>query len=163
MTALRPALLLLTASCLAGCSGSLSRNLGFTRDSPDEFAVTTRAPLSMPPDYTLHPPAPGAPRPQEPAAQLAAEAALAPSVELNNRTGADTPGQEALIAAAGPAAPSNIRATIDAEAKRVNSNAGIGNTLAFWRSTPPPGKVIDPVREAARLRALQASSPDQTR
>jgi hypothetical protein len=139
---------------LAGCSGDqLTRNLGLSRDSPDEFAVTTRAPLSMPPDYTLLPPRPGAPRPQEPAAQLAAEAALAPSVELNNRSGQDSPGQDALLAASGPPAPANIRQTIDAEAQRVNNNGGVGTTLAFWKKAPLPGKVIDPVKEAARLRA----------
>ena len=32
---------------------------------PDEFAVVTRAPLSMPPDYGLRPPRPGAARPNE--------------------------------------------------------------------------------------------------
>jgi hypothetical protein len=147
---LSPVLLLL----LAGCSGAgVSRDLGLTRDSPDEFTVTTRAPLSIPTDFTLPRPQPGAPRPQEPAAQLAAEAALAPAVELNNRTGPDTPGQQALLAAAGPPAPANIRQTIDAQATRLNSNRSIGNTLAFWQKTPIPGKVIDPVKEAARLRA----------
>ena len=33
----------------AGCGGDASRTFGFTRDAPDEFQVTTRAPLSMPP------------------------------------------------------------------------------------------------------------------
>jgi hypothetical protein len=149
-----PAVALVLLFLLAGCSGQeLSRDLGLSRDSPDEFAVTTRAPLSMPADYMLEPPRPGAPRPQEPAAQLAAEAALAPSVELNNRTGQDSPGQDALLAASGPRAPANIRQTVDAEAQRVNRNGGVGNTLAFWQKNPPPGQVIDPVKESARLRA----------
>jgi hypothetical protein len=144
---------------LAGCSEGVGHALGLVRDTPDEFAVTTRAPLSMPTDDSLPTPEPGAPRPQEPAAQLAAEATLAPAVELNNRTGALTAGQQALIAAAGPPAPANIRATIDAEAKRVNSNAGFTNRLEFWAPTPPPGQVIDPIKESARLRALAASQP----
>src|SRR5690554_5294054 len=31
-----------------------------------EFTVVKRAPLSLPPEYALRPPEPGAPRPQEP-------------------------------------------------------------------------------------------------
>ncbi len=49
---------------LAACSGT-KKQLGLERDPPDEFAVVTRAPLSLPPDYKLRPPEPGAPRPQE--------------------------------------------------------------------------------------------------
>jgi Protein of unknown function (DUF3035) len=37
----------------------------FGRDRPDEFAVSRAAPLVVPPDFALTPPAPGAPRPQE--------------------------------------------------------------------------------------------------
>ncbi|RYE94373.1 MAG: DUF3035 domain-containing protein [Oxalobacteraceae bacterium] len=51
---------------LGACSGDeLTRTFGLTRDAPDEFQVTTRAPLSMPPDFSLRPPRPGASRPQE--------------------------------------------------------------------------------------------------
>lgn len=37
----------------------------FGRARPDEFAVSRAAPLVVPPDFALVPPAPGAPRPQE--------------------------------------------------------------------------------------------------
>jgi hypothetical protein len=39
--------------------------LGMDRVGPDEFAVESRAPLTIPPDFDLRPPQPGAPRPQE--------------------------------------------------------------------------------------------------
>ena len=45
---------------LPGCD-SLRREAGMTKQSPDEFAVVTKAPLIIPPDFNLHPPAPGAP------------------------------------------------------------------------------------------------------
>ena len=45
---------------LSGCD-SLRRDAGLTKQSPDEFAVVTKAPLIIPPDFNLHPPAPGAP------------------------------------------------------------------------------------------------------
>src|SRR5688572_33350449 len=47
-----------------GCSG-VKETLGLTKQSPDEFKVVSRAPLSMPPDYNLRPPTPGSARPQE--------------------------------------------------------------------------------------------------
>lgn len=43
------------------------------RERPDEFAVQRQAPLVVPPDFALTPPAPGAPRPTE---GTAAEQAL---------------------------------------------------------------------------------------
>lgn len=44
---------------LAGCG---STGL-FNRDRPDEFAVSRQAPLVIPPDFALVPPAPGAAQP----------------------------------------------------------------------------------------------------
>jgi hypothetical protein len=47
----------------------------FNRDRPDEFAVQRQAPLVVPPDFELAPPAPGAPRPTDgTAAQQALDA-----------------------------------------------------------------------------------------
>jgi hypothetical protein len=51
-------------SLLPGCT-DMKRAIGLERTSPDEFAVESRAPLTMPPDFELRPPQPGAPRPQE--------------------------------------------------------------------------------------------------
>jgi hypothetical protein len=61
---------LLTVACLSlavalpGCT-DLRRAIGMDRVGPDEFAIESRAPLTMPPDYQLRPPTPGAPRPQD--------------------------------------------------------------------------------------------------
>jgi hypothetical protein len=49
---------------LPGCSG-FERAVGIEKVSPDEFAVESRAPLTIPPEFDLRPPQPGAPRPQE--------------------------------------------------------------------------------------------------
>lgn len=51
-----------TSAMLAAC-GSGGGILG--RDRPDEFAVQRQAPLVVPPDFNLVPPAPGTPRPAE--------------------------------------------------------------------------------------------------
>ena len=54
----------LVALTLGGCSNAMSQlsdEFGLGRSNgPDEFAVATRAPLSMPPDFSLRPPQPGA-------------------------------------------------------------------------------------------------------
>ena len=47
------------ALLIAGCS-DLKKSIGLERSSPDEFAVESRAPLTMPPDFNLRPPQPGA-------------------------------------------------------------------------------------------------------
>lgn len=56
-------LLALGGAALAACSsiGNGVRN----RERPDEFAVQRQAPLVVPPDFALTPPAAGAPRPAE--------------------------------------------------------------------------------------------------
>ena len=55
------ALLGASATLLTACGGG-----GFLeRERPDEFAVQRQAPLVVPPDFNLEPPAPGAPRPAE--------------------------------------------------------------------------------------------------
>ena len=60
-TLTRIALLGATSSMLAARGGG-----GFlNRERPDEFAVQRQAPLVVPPDFNLTPPAPGAPRPAE--------------------------------------------------------------------------------------------------
>jgi hypothetical protein len=145
--------------CLSGCSNDLSRTFGLTRDAPDEFQVTTRAPLSMPPDYTLRPPEPGAPRPQEMSAQRAAEAALVPQVALapggtsgGGASGPVSPGEQALLSAAGPPAPANIRSAVDADAASEADSKSLTDYLMFWRNKPPPGVAVDPAKEAERLR-----------
>jgi len=50
------------SAMLAAC-GSGGGIVG--RERPDEFAVQRQAPLVVPPDFNLVPPAPGAPRPAE--------------------------------------------------------------------------------------------------
>ena len=110
-------LLLLPVLALPACSGDeLTRTFGLTRDAPDEFQVTTRAPLSMPPDFTLRPPRPGATRPQELTQRQQAEAVLVPDTVLSGPNRTQSAGQQALVARAGRPAPADIRARIDNEA-----------------------------------------------
>jgi len=48
-----------------GACSNVKKNLGMERNQPDEFAVVERAPLTVPPNFNLLPPRPGAPAAQE--------------------------------------------------------------------------------------------------
>ncbi len=150
---------------LAGCGDSdLSRTFGLTRDTPDEFTVTTRAPLSMPPKYSLRPPKPGASRPKELSARRAAEADLAPQAAFSAQPSGVSSGEQAFLSAAGPPAPANIRQEVNQDFARDTSGDSITDKLMFWRPPKPgPGVAVDPAKEAERLRANAAlgQSADQ--
>ncbi len=148
----------LAAALLVGaCSTDVARTFGLTRDPPDEFQVTTRAPLTVPPDFTLRPPQPGQPRPQEGRLRDQAAAVLAGRPGLV--VGAALPtvrasaGEQALLAAAGPAPPPDLRRRIDEETTLLEpTSRSFTERLLFWRQPQPPGVVIDPAREQQRLR-----------
>ena len=152
----------LLALALAGCGDDLSRTIGLTRDAPDEFTVTTRAPLSMPPDFSLRPPRPGASRPQELSERQQAEATLSPAAALGGTPAGTSPGQRALVASAGPAAPRDIRNQVDAEAQLDQPSRSFTDRLMFWKPGPAPGTSVDPRRESQRLRqnAALGASPE---
>src|SRR4051812_861574 len=80
----------------AGCS-SASKVLGAGKTMPDEFRVVARAPLVVPPDYSLRPPAPGEPRPQELQPESQARAALLGQLNAVQRS----QGETLLVAKAG--------------------------------------------------------------
>jgi hypothetical protein len=80
---------------LPGCSG-MRRAIGLEQVGPDEFAVESRAPLTIPPDFDLRPPSPGAPRPQE---TTAAERAR----KVIDTAGPGEPGKQASSVVKAPA------------------------------------------------------------
>ncbi len=153
MRTISPLLLCSSLILLSGCSGdSLSRTFGLTRDAPDEYTVTTRAPLSMPPDYNLRPPRPGAPRPQEQSERQQAEEALAPQTALNAQTGVASAGQSALIQEAGPDVSGDIRRRIDQDARNGTDDPGLIDRVLYWRKPSTDNVQVDAPAEAKRLR-----------
>ena len=149
------------ALALAGCSSEqLGRTFGLIHDAPDEYTVTTRAPLAMPPSFTLATPTPGVPRPQEQSERAEAEQALVPQTALGAPAAGTSPGQQALVQEAGPPAPANIRAQVDQAALNRPSES-FANKLMFWRTPPPPGIVVDPQKEAQRIRENAALGQSQ--
>ncbi|MEQ8965109.1 MAG: DUF3035 domain-containing protein [Azospirillaceae bacterium] len=152
------------APALSGC-GEAQRAFGFDRTIPDEFAVVSRAPLAVPPDYDLRPPSPGAPRPQEAAPRDAARSVLfEPGRDVAVATEADgsvtplTQGQSALLQQAGAqAADPDIRQVLDEETRQMlSADETFVDSLLFWQEQPEPGTVVDAEAEAERLRTNEA-------
>ena len=146
------ALLLAAGLLLAGCS-DLSRTFGFSRSTPDEFAVTTQPPLSMPPDYAIRPPEPGAPRPQAVPASRAAEQALIPQSALDGPgagAGAMGAGQQALVQSATAAAGSPPSGPQLGRPSNANDQS-FARTLLFGGASGR-GDLVDAPAEAKRLR-----------
>lgn len=141
--------ILAAASAASGCAG-LSRAIGATKVSPDEFRVVTQAPLTLPPDYNLRPPRPGEPRPQELSPGDDARAAL-----FGEDIGASaSAGERVLVANAGAeAADPDIRDTIDFETQGVvrRSEGFVNRLLAFGGSSAGRAAPLDPEEEARRL------------
>ena len=147
------ALLMGSLVVLPGCESSkLARTFGFSRDAPDEFTVTTRAPLSMPPEFALRPPRPGAPRPQEAAERNQAEEILAPQLALGQSQGVDSAGQAALLQQAGPAAAADIRRQVDRDAQLASTNMGFVDKLLNSSGSNGSTTAVDAAAEANRLR-----------
>lgn len=95
----------------AGCTG-LRQAVGAEKVAPDEFRVVTSAPLVVPPEFNLRPPAPGEARPQELDPRRAAQVAI--FGESVGQSASD--GERLLVGRAGAVqADPNVRDVIDAE------------------------------------------------
>ena len=157
---LRFSLIAVMVLALSACS-DVKKQLGLTKQSPDEFKVVSRAPLSLPPDYSLRPPEPGMPRPQEGTTSQQARNAifgqqqpeagtLEPKIASDDRSLAEV----SLLKAAGAGqADPNIRRIIDAETLRLNAESDdFLEALVFWRDPLAVGEIVDADEEAKRLR-----------
>src|SRR5690242_2273137 len=112
---LRAVSLVLAIALLGGC-GDTRKMLGLDKTVPDEFKIISRAPLSLPPDYALRPPQPGAARPQERTIPERALAAVTGSPQAQFSTAAVSTGETALLAHVGAdRANPNIRDVLEKE------------------------------------------------
>ena len=167
---LRPRFLPFAAATLAlgllqGCGGDTARTFGFTRDAPDEFQVTTRAPLSLPPSLGELPvPRPGAVRPQELSPRAAAESTLSPSAALGSGNPArPSSAESALLSQAGQPVGPDIRRRVDEESLKLDSpDRSLVDRLIFWKEPEKPGIALDSRRESQRLRENAALGREAT-
>ena len=168
----------LTAVLLGGCSGAREAIGIDKRKPPDEFQVTTRQPLTLPPNYQLRPPQPGA-APLETAVTEQAkqtvfgkEGAQTKGMSAGGKGDlASLPGfarrsagEQALLGKAGAAsADPNIRILVDRDSLQIaDANKGLIDDLLFWRKPEEPGVIIDASKEADRLKTNAAAGKAPT-
>ena len=163
MTIAKSKTFFITAALVAGvlslsaCSNA-SRTLGLDPAPPDEFTVVSKAPLTIPPDFNLRPPKPGAARPQEQNPTTRAQAALGgdarPAVSAPT-----TSGEIALllVARAGDANAA-IRQVLNTETTQLAERDGGFVDRLLDRVRPAKDGVVNAAEEERRLRQQDAAS-----
>ncbi|MFA6279508.1 MAG: DUF3035 domain-containing protein [Bdellovibrionales bacterium] len=158
MQCIRTLALLGAALCLSACSGA-SESLGFGRNPPDEFAVVERPPLSLPPDFSLRPPQPGAPRPQEISMPARANETLFGGTAQKPASASDggtekSDAENALLTSAGAAkAEPGIREIVDRETtQKIVGSKKLIDDLLWWREPSSASATVNAGEEAQRLK-----------
>ena len=158
-------LILLASFVLTGCEET-KRAFGQTKEAPDEFAVYKRAPLSLPPDFDLRPPTPGAQRPQIVTSKNRVRQALGIPAEKSRRVGTFSSteianlskGERALLILTGANnANPEIRKLVDAKALDLfETDKSFTDKILFWQTKENIGVAVDPNKETKRIREAQA-------
>jgi Protein of unknown function (DUF3035) len=155
-----PILLVVASVFVSGCEETRGV-LGLNKQVPDEFAVYSRAPLSLPPDYGLRPPEPGTSRPQRVMPRDEARQALSGGKQAGaapQKVVPGSPGVQALLTEAGALnVDPDIRLLVNRETSILSDEAGgFADRLIFWRDKEVEASVLDPNKEAKRLQEAKA-------
>jgi hypothetical protein len=157
---LRIAVLAGSAVALIGCE-SIREAAGVTKEPPDEFAVVTKSPLVIPPDFNLRPPKPGAAPTNQSSPTEAAQTALfgddaaAATAAL---PGNFSPEERVLLANSGGAnADHSIREQIASDAKNMEAtDQSFTDELLFSSPDPNKGTPLNADAEAQRIQDAKA-------
>jgi len=142
-----------------GCA-SASRALGLQKSAPNEFNILTKAPLVVPPEFNLRPPAVGESSAANNYSEETAREALLGEVDSAEPSN----GEIALMAKAGVnRANAEIRLAIDGENSVERKSESFADRVLFWRD----GQIIDgsgnpvplnPDEEARRIESINSAS-----
>jgi len=154
------ALLCSVAAGISGCD-TIRSATGQDKAAPDEFAVVTKAPLVIPPEFNLRPPAAGASPTNQIAPTQAAQAALFntdPATVAASLPATMSTGERYLLANAGVQnADPAIRQEIAADGASMRAaDESFTNTILFGGSTPSGTAPVDADAEARRIDAQKA-------
>jgi hypothetical protein len=159
-----PAALLLFTLTSAGCS-QVRQAVGVDKAPPNEFEVSSRAPLNIPPDYALRPPLTGGirqknSRPSQQARQSVfnSNQSGVTTASLERRSAEDgrSLGELALLKEANALdADDGIRNQVDRESMPVRKKKRtFADALMFWKKDKNTGDPLDAQSEADRLGAV---------
>lgn len=140
---------------MTGCT-SVSKRLGLTKEAPNEFNILTKAPLIVPPEYSLRPPRIGESSEENNYSQEAARQALVGDID-----DAEPSQGEIILLSKSNAVRANpeIRLVIDGQNSVERKTTGFADRVLFWQNGQVPtldGTALDPEAEARRLRAVEA-------
>ncbi len=156
---LKSILIPLAAACLLGACSNAREALIPSKKAPDEFAVYTRAPLVVPPEFDLRAPAPGQERPQSVNPKDIAEQAVLGS-DGGNASAAQpvTPGVQALLDNTGASqADPSIRQLVNEETSILAiEDKTLTETIIFWNTPTEYGAEVNAEEEAKRIQENQA-------
>lgn len=135
---------------LSGCQ-SIRKAAGVEKDTPDEFAVVTKAPLVIPPDYNLRPPKPGAVPTNVTSPTGAAQAALYSSDDSTGTTatpsgpGTYSDGEKNILSQAGATnADHSIRQEIASDERSMQgSDSSFTDKVLFGGTTDNSDKPVN--------------------
>lgn len=155
----RAGVLLAAGLSLMSCD-TIREAAGVTKQPPDEFAIATKAPLIIPPDYNLKPPKPGAAPLNQVSPTQAAQAALygadtqqiAASIQGNY-----SEAEKLLLAQSGAAtADDSIRRVIAADNAKAEDTGSFTDSLLFGSSAASSGDApLNADAEEARIQAAK--------
>lgn len=149
---------------LIGCS-SARDIVGLGKQSPDEFEVVTRAPLSLPPDYGLRVPIPNISRTQEKSVKDSADDLISSrgsssrqKLSRRNRLGATSPAEDAILGRAqARSSDDSIRAKLSSDNKTISgTDKKLIDKIIFWQGAEKPGAILDPEKESKRINDLKS-------
>jgi hypothetical protein len=155
------AALAVAAISLAGCD-TIRSAAGVSKQPPDEFAVVTKAPLVIPPDYNLRPPRPGAAPTNQVSPTGAAQAALLsddPSAARDSLGNSYSAAEKSLLADSGAAgADHSIRQQISSDDKAMEgADQSFTDQVLFGGSTPDTGRPVNADSEKQRIDAAKSA------
>jgi hypothetical protein len=144
---------------LGGCS-EVRQAVGAEKRSPDEFQIRVRKPLSMPREYGLKAPRPGAAGPQDNRTRdrtrqivLESDKSRLGKRRVRPKIRGVSDQEAALIAKLGGSSMEpDIRRKVDRESTQIAENKkSFVDSIMFWKDEVKPGKAVDPKKEARRI------------
>ena len=145
---------------VSGCE-TARKMVSNQKSAPDEFVVYKRPPLSLPPEYGLRPPEPGAARPQRISPTDEARTAVLKAAQQRQQVqqSGGSRGTAALLNKTGAhMADPSIRAKVNEESSVLaTEDQRFIDKLIFWVDDAPyPGTVVDAKKEHQRIMQNQA-------
>jgi hypothetical protein len=147
------------ALLLIGCQ-SIKEAAGITKEPPDEFAVVTKAPLVIPPDFNLRPPKPGASPTNQVDPTAEAQMALtgnSPSVVAATKPTTFSEEEKLVLAKTGAeTADHSVRQQIEAENKQMEASDDTFTNKVLFGNQPDQGTPVNADAESARISDAKA-------